>query len=67
MDVSTEDIKGFVARVEELTGMAFNLDMASPDTEDNMDFFHHFLWLALEHYFGISPNDMKAKYRIEKV
>ena len=67
MDMSTEDIKKFVGTVEELTGMAFGLDMESPDTEDNMDYFHHSLWLALEHYFGISPNDMKAKYRIEKV
>ena len=67
MDISTEDIKKFVGTVEELTGMAFELDMEDPSTEDSMDYFHHSLWLALEHYFGILPNDMKAEYRIEKV
>lgn len=67
MDISTEDIKKFVGTVEELTGMAFELDMSSPDTEDNMDYFNYGLWSALEHYFGISPKDMKAKYKIEKV
>jgi hypothetical protein len=67
MDISTEDIKGFVARVEKLAEMAFQLDMEDPYTEDNMDYFHHDIWLLMEYCFGISPNDMKAKYKVEKV
>lgn len=67
MDISTEDIKKFVNRIEDLTAIAFRLDMKDPYIEDSMDYYHHGLWLLLEDCFGISPNDMKAKYRIEKV
>ena len=67
MDVSIEDIKVFVARVEKLAEMAFGLDMEDPYTEDSMDSFHHDIWLVMEDCFGVSPNDMKAKYKVEKV
>lgn len=67
MDIGIEDIKKFVDTVEELAGSAFELDLGSLYMTEDLDYFHHKLWLILEHYFGISPNDMKAKYRIEKV
>lgn len=67
MDINVDDIKKFVNRIEALTEVAFRLDIESKEIEYIIDEYHHGLWLLLEDCFGISPNDMRAKYRIEKV
>lgn len=67
MDINADDINGFVGTILEIIQSVFKLDMDDPEVEDDMDYIHHEFWLALEDFFGINPNDMKAKYRIEKV